>query len=241
MMQNQKQIKTPHGFFAVLIVLLVASTLFSNRKTWGMGDVDLVLLLALDVSASIDAREYELMRAGLANALSSLQVAQAVGAGKSGAIAISVMQWSGFQEQEVKIKWTRVSSRQELLNLSQQVRRMPRRYDGGATDIGGAIKFSRELVNSAPFITERKTIDIAGDGPNNVNRSPAFERDITVNSGITINGLAIIGEAVTLVDFYTRFVIGGNLAFVENARDYDSFETAMHRKLLREIGSLYLF
>ena len=241
MMQNRKQIKIPYIFFAVLIVLLVVSALISGRKTWAVGDVDLVLLLALDVSASIDAREFQLMREGLANALSSVQVAQAVGAGKSGAIAISVMQWSGFQEQEVKIKWTRVSSREDLLNLSGEVRRMPRRYNGGATDIGGAIKFSRELVNSAPFVTVRKTIDIAGDGPNNVNRSPAIERDITVNSGITINGLAVIGEAVALVDFYTRFVIGGNLAFVEDARDYDSFETAMHRKLLREIGSLYLF
>ena len=240
-MQNQKQIKTPYVFIAVLIVLLIASTIFSSRKTWALSDVDLVLLLALDVSASIDIREYQLMTEGLANALSSVQVAQAVGAGKSGAIAISVMQWSGFQEQEVKIKWTRVSSHQDLVKLSGQVRRMTRRYHGGATDIGGAIKFSRKLVNSAPFITTRKTIDIAGDGTNNVNQSPATERDITVNSGITINGLAIIGEAVTLVDFYTRFVIGGNLAFVENARDYDSFETAMHRKLLREIGSLYLF
>ncbi len=240
-MQNQRQIKIPHVFFAVVIVLIIASAIFSGRKTWASGDVDLVLLLALDVSASIDAREYQLMREGLADALSSAQVAQAVGAGKTGAIAISVMQWSGFQEQEVKIKWTRVSSREDLLNISDQVRRMTRRYNGGATDIGGAIKFSRELVNSAPFLTERKTIDIAGDGTNNVNRSPAIERDITVNSGITINGLAVIGEAVTLVDFYTKFVIGGNLAFVENTRDYDSFETAMHRKLLREIGSLYLF
>jgi len=241
MMQNKTQNKTLHVFFAVLILLLVASALFSGRKTWALGDVDLVLLLALDVSASIDAREYQLMTEGLANALSSVQVAQAVGAGKSGAIAISVMQWSGFQEQEVKIKWTRVSSYEDLLRFSGEVRRMTRRYDGGATDIGGAIKFSRELVNSTPFLTTRKTIDIAGDGTNNVNQSPAFERDITVNSGITINGLAIIGEAVMLVDFYTRFVIGGNLAFVENARDYDSFETAMHRKLLREVGSLYLF
>ncbi len=241
MMQNQTQIKTPHVLFAVLTVLLIVAFLFSGRKTWGLGDVDLVLLLALDVSASIDAREYQLMREGLASALSSEQVAQAVGAGKSGAIAISVMQWSGFQEQEVKIEWTRVSGHKDLLRLSDEVRRMPRRYNGGATDIGGAIKFSRELIKSAPFLTKRKTIDIAGDGTNNVNQSPAIERDITVNSGITINGLAIIGEAVTLVDFYTRFVIGGNLAFVEKARDYGSFEAAMHRKLLREIGSLYLF
>jgi len=233
--------KTSYILFAFLTVALVITGAISGRKSAASGDVDLVLLLALDVSASIDSSEYQLMREGLAKALSSVQVNQAIRSGTIGAVAISVVQWSGFQEQTVKIKWTRVAGRNDLVNLSDKIRAMSRRYNDGATDIGGAIKFSRNLVNSAPFQSLRKSIDIAGDGTNNVNSSPAFERDITVNSGITINGLAIIGEAFTLVDYYTRFVIGGKMAFVEDARDYDGFETAMRRKLLREIGPLYLF
>ncbi len=240
-MQASKQLKKSH----LLLVFLAAFLLFiansTNRKGWSSGDVDLVLLLALDVSASIDDREYQLMREGLAQALLSEQVELAIRAGKNGAIAISVMQWSGFQEQAVKVRWTRLSGREDLLRLSNKVRRMTRRYSGGATDIGGAIKFNRKLVASAPFLSLRKVIDIAGDGPNNVNRSPEFERDITIKSGITINGLAVIGEAVTLAQYYSRFIIGGASAFVENTRDYDSFETAMRRKLLREIGALYLY
>ena len=234
-------VKRPRFIFVYIAVVLILSAIVFSRKSRASSNVDLVLLLALDVSASIDNSEYLLMRDGLANALSSVQVEQAITSGKIGAIAISVMQWSGFQEQEVKITWIRVASRADLTSLSNQIRNMPRRYKGGATDIGGAIKFSRDYVHSAPFETPRKTIDIAGDGFNNVNESPSFERDITVKSGITINGLSIIGEAITLVDFYTKFVIGGNAAFVEDARDYDGFETAMRRKLLREIGSLYLF
>ena len=240
-MLSQKLAKISRLTLAFLAVLLVATGVFTSWKSEASNDVDLVLLLALDVSASIDATEYLLMREGLANALSSEQVDYAIRAGKTGAIAISVVQWSGFQEQAIKIPWTRISSRADLLNLSTKLRAMTRRYKGGATDIGGAIDFSRAHTHSAPFRTNRKTIDIAGDGTNNVNASPATERDITVKSGITINGLAIIGDAFTLVDYYTRFVIGGNLAFVESARDYDSFETAMRRKLLREINSLYLF
>jgi Protein of unknown function (DUF1194) len=240
-MRALKQVKLSYLLIAFLTAFLVTTGLFIARKGLASEDVDLVLLLALDVSASIDDREYRLMKEGLAQALMSKQVDLAIRAGKSGAIAISIMQWSGFQEQEVKIQWTRVAGGDDLMRISSKVRRMTRRYNGGATDIGGAINFSRKLINSAPFLSLRKVIDVAGDGPNNVNSSPAFERDITVKSGITINGLAIVGEAVTLAEYYSRFVIGGNLAFVENARDYDSFEIAMRRKLLREIGSLYLY
>ncbi len=240
-MQAVKQVKTWHLLLAFLTAFVLFTANSSNRKGWSAANVDLVLLLALDVSASIDEREYRLMRNGLAKALLSKQVDLAIRAGKNGAIAISIMQWSGFQEQAIKVRWTRLSGRDDLLRLSNKVRRMTRRYNGGATDIGGAIKFSREMITSAPFLSLRKVIDIAGDGPNNVNTSPAIERDITVKSGITINGLAIIGEAVTLAEYYSRFVIGGPSAFVENTRDYDSFETAMRRKLLREIGSLYLY
>ncbi len=240
-MQNQKLAKIPRTVLALLIALMVTTGLLFSQKGRAASEVDLVLLLALDVSASVDASEYKLMSQGLANALLSAQVTQAIRAGKHGAIAIGVMQWSGFQEQTVKIKWTRVANRNDLVSLATRVRAMTRRYKGGATDIGGAIKYSRELVHSAPFSAVRKTIDIAGDGTNNVNASPSLERDITVKSGITINGLAIIGEALPLVDFYTRFVIGGDAPFVEQARDYDSFETAMRRKLLREIGSQFLF
>jgi len=226
---------------ALLVGLFSLTAIPVSKTTKAASDIDLVLLLALDVSASVDSSEYQLMIKGLAKALVSDQVGRAIRNGKRGAIAISVLQWSGFQEQDVKIKWTRVSSQAELATLAAKVAGMERRYKGGATDIGGAIKFSREWVLSAPFSALRKTIDMAGDGANNVNENPSIERDLAIKSGIIINGLAVIGEALPLVRYYTYFVIGGPAAFVEEARDYDSFGTAMRRKLIREIGGQLLF
>jgi len=196
------------GLFALAIVLFSFTGVLFSQQSRSAKEVDLLLLLALDVSASINNSEYQLMSQGLANALLTPELGDVVASGKHGAIAIGIMQWSGFQEQEVKVEWTKVSGAGDLVQLSNRVRQMPRRYKGGATDIGGAIKFSRDIVNSAPYTATRRVIDIAGDGTNNVNVSPAFERDITVNSGITINGLAIIGEAFVLSEYYQRFVIG---------------------------------
>lgn len=228
-------------FLACLMIVSVMARASGEDRKAGSGKVDLLLVLALDVSASIDESEYELMRSGLANALSSPDVFHAIQGGRNSTIAIAVVQWSGFQEQILKINWTPVSSRDDLTALAAKVARMKRRYKHGATDIGGAISFSRKLILTAPFASPRRTIDIAGDGTNNVNSAPYFERDVAIRSGITINGLAVVGEAFTLVEFYKRFVIGGKGAFVESARDYDSFQTAMLRKLVREIGTAYLF
>ncbi|MEH6359304.1 MAG: DUF1194 domain-containing protein, partial [Amylibacter sp.] len=156
-----------------------------------VGDVDLALVLALDVSYSVDVQEFLLMRNGLASALDTTEVEKALLTGWHGAIFVSVVQWSGFQEQAIKINWTRVTNRADLTALANKIRKMPRRYTGGATDIGGALKYCRELVLSAPVKSTSKVIDLAADGTNNVNFTPSFERDITVASGITINGLAI--------------------------------------------------
>ena len=94
---------------------------------------------------------------------------------------------------------------------------------------------------SAPYAAKRLVIDVAGDGPNNVNASPMAERDKTLISGIVINGLVVLGNVFLLGDYYTQFVIGGDAAFVEATQDFDGFKRAIHKKLLREIGSLMLF
>jgi hypothetical protein len=239
LMQQYRSTQLFYKVFAVVTAIVLLHTIIKARAA--DKGVDLVLLLALDVSASVDESEYELVRNGLANALALPETADLVAAGKHGAIGVAVMQWSGFQEQTVKINWIRLTSRRDFVQLANRIRRMSRRYKGGATDIGGAIKKSRELIIAAPFVASRKVIDLAADGTNNVNISPEFERDKTVSSGITINGLAVVGEAFVLVEYFERFIIGGNGAFVEKARDYDSFETAMRRKLLREIDATQLF
>ncbi len=205
------------------------------------GDVDLLLVIALDVSGSVDTGEFDLQREGLSRALASPQVAQAIAGGVNGSIAVTVVQWSGFIEKMVKVDWVRVSNASDLSRLADEVRQMTRQYDDGATDIGGAIGFCQGLFASVPYLGMRRVIDIAGDGTNNVNDSAEFERERVVKAGTTINALAIAPTTSELAGYYRNKVIGGAGAFVETAADYSAFERAMLRKLVREIGGPILF
>ncbi len=205
------------------------------------GDVDLLLVIALDVSGSVDNDEFYLQREGLTRALASPQVAEAIAGGVNQSIAITVVQWSGFVEKMVKVNWMRVSNASDLSRLADDVHQMTRRYDDGATDIGGAIGFCQRLFASVPYSGMRRVIDIAGDGTNNVNYSAEFERDRVVKAGTTINALAIAPTTSKLAGYYRNKVIGGAGAFVETAADYSAFERAMLRKLVREIGGPILF
>jgi hypothetical protein len=223
-----------------LVSILAISLFAKNQKSHAESSVDLLLVIALDVSASVDGREYELMIEGLADAFKSNQIVQAIGAGKNGAIGINIIQWSGFSEQEIKIDWVKVGSQTELLQLAERIKNMKRRYHDGATDIGGAIDFTSELFAKSGFSSNRWVIDVVGDGPNNVNYAPDRARDKAVSSGIVINALAVTGIDV-LAGYFAELVIGGEGAFVEKANDFDGFKRAIHRKLLREIGNLYLF
>lgn len=229
------------SLWVVLIVAFVAlgATLVERQARAG-SDVDMLLVIALDVSASVDAGEYDLQREGFARALSSPEVMAAISDGIHKSIAVNVVQWSGFIEHKVEIDWIKVSSAGDLSRLADQVRRMARRYNGGATDIGAAITFCQRLFASAPYSSVRWVINIAGDGTNNVNYSPRFERDRVVAIGTKINGLAV-AETTKLADYFRENVIGGVGSFVEMASDYSGFEHAMRRKLAREIGEKFLF
>jgi len=228
-------------WLAAIAGFLALSAAFANQDKSPPGEVDLLLVMALDVSGSVDDQEYALQREGLARALSSRQVIDAIAAGVNGSIAVTVVQWSGFTEQIVKIDWQRVADASDLSRLADKVRTMTRRYKNGATDIGGVLKFAQQQFKSAPYPGRRHVIDIVGDGTNNVNFSPHIERDRVVKAGSTINALAIITASATLFDYFRTKVIGGPGAFVETAIDYNAFEVAMRRKLVREITEQLLF
>lgn len=233
--------KTIRWSFAVALAMLVLSGGLARQQSQADGQVDLLLVIALDVSASVDAREFLLMQQGLANSINSPEVAMAISRGKHRSIAVSVLQWSGFIEKKIGIPWTRISNLKDLKHLADTITTMPRYFDSGATDIGGSINYSMRWIKSAPFTASRKVIDIASDGINNVNRSPHFDRDEALKAGIDINALAITGQGSGLGEYFARFVIGGKGAFVEIAQTFADFERAMHRKLVREIGESYLF
>ncbi len=229
-------VKPWSSWVALIAAFLALGGALADGKGRASSDVDLLLVIALDVSGSVDKGEFNLQREGLTRALASPQVAEAIVGGVNGSIAVTVVQWSGFIEKIVMVDWVRVSNASDLSRLADEIRQMTRRYDDGATDIGGAISFCQRLFASAPYSGMRRVIDIVGDGTNNVNYSPNLERDRVVETGTTINALAITATTSTLAGYYRDKVIGGAGAFVESAADYSAFETAMLRKLVREIG-----
>ena len=194
----EKSVKLRSLWIALIAVLLAPDGAVADWNGRARSDVNLLLVIALDVSGSVDEGEFDLQREGLTRALASPQVADAIAGGVNGSIAASVVQWSGFVEKIVKVDWVRMSNAGDLSRLADEVRQMTRGYDDGATDIGGAIGFCQRLFATAPYSAMRRVIDIAGDGTNNVNYSPQFERDRAVKAGTTINALAIAAASSAL-------------------------------------------
>ena len=164
-------------------------------------------------------------------------VADAIRRGVSKRIAVTAVQWSGFQDQYVSLDWQIVNDAASAAAFAKRLADMPRRYPNDFTHIAGAIEFSTRLIAHAPYLATRRVIDVSGDGENNVNVPPGAARDAAIRDGVTINGLAILNESDRLDEYYRRNVIGGPGAFVEVAQDYDDFAAAMLRKLLREISN----
>ena len=202
--------------------------------------VDLVLVLALDVSDSVNSHEFELQRMGLANAFRHPDLINAIRACPTGRIAVTAIQWSGYRDQVVSVPWRVVSDKASANVFANRISNMLRRYPNGYTHISGAIEYATKLVLAAPFMAPRLVVDISGDGENNVNTPPQAARDAAVRAGITVNGLAIVNEAAGLVTYYEQNVIGGPGAFVVKANDYEAYVEAILLKLLREINCKYL-
>lgn len=219
---------------ALCSLALLAGTNQGARAT-GQG-VDLALVLAIDVSNSVDWFEYQMQKRGLAYAIQDREVVDAIQRGSLGRIAISVVQWSGARSQRVAIPWTILSDAASADGLSRTLNFMPREYGGHATSISGAIAFATEMLANPPFNALRKVIDVSGDGRDNVDPRPDLLRDAAVAAGISINGLAIENDEPDLRQHYRQFIIGGPGAFVIAIKRYEDFAEAMKKKLLREIA-----
>ena len=221
------------GLGATVVAFIVATN--GSRGQSG-NDVDLVLVLALDCSSSVDKEEFALQRDGLAQAFRSEQVALAIQDGTLGRIAVAVVQWSGFREHDVTLDWQVVHDRASARKLARGIEGMRRRYRNGATSISHALKYSAALARTGRFTAGRRVIDISGDGKNNVNDQPGSTRDQAVASGVTINGLAILNRTADLGDYYRKNVIGGPDSFVVTAENFQAYLVAIKKKLLREIS-----
>ncbi|CAH2604935.1 conserved protein of unknown function [Rhodovastum atsumiense] len=202
-----------------------------------MDDVDLALILGFDCSASVTFEEFDLMARGCATALRDAEVEAGLTGGPAGACLLAVLLWSGVNEQDVLVEWTRVDSPAALAAFAQAVEDVPRSVRPGATAIGEALGVCARLLAEAPARARRRIIDLVGDGRSNEGVPPASVRDRLVEAGVTINGLCVLHEEPDLVESYQREVIGGPGAFALECRDYAGFAEAMRQKLRREIAA----
>ncbi|TDH58027.1 DUF1194 domain-containing protein [Dankookia rubra] len=208
--------------------------------------VDLLLVLAVDTSSSIDRDVARLQREGHCAALCDPSVIALVRSGPCGAIGLTYVEWSGVAHQRLVLPWTRIASLPDATAWSEALARKPLLSLGG-TSIAGGIDFARRVLSDAPWPAERRVIDVSGDGLNNGSLPVEAARDRAVAENITINGIAV-GDGATdigsvsppgeLEDHYRNAVVGGPGAFVVTAEDFGGFGAALRRKLRREIAEV---
>ncbi len=207
--------------------------------------VDLQLVLAVDVSRSIDEDEARLQREGYRTAMIDPRVVAAVTGGMTGAVAVAYVEWAGMNYQQLVIPWTRIAGPVEAAAWSDRLARSPRQSVSW-TSISGALSFSSRLLTECPWEGTRRVVDVSGDGPNNNGPPAEDERDRLVAEGITINGLPIVNDRPNfgvqpgqdLEPYYRNSVIGGPGAFLIAAEDFASFGAAIRRKLVQEIAGM---
>jgi hypothetical protein len=230
--------------FCVAIGVLLGSTAPGTAE-----EVDLLLVLSSDVSRSVDAPKFKLQRDGYASAIINPRVIQAIRSGALGKIAVSFVEWSGVGAQKIVIDWTIISDEASARDFSAQVIEAPRAF-ADRTSISGGIDFAMAQLARAPFQSNRRTIDVSGDGTNNSGRDVADARDEALAKGVTINGLVILSERPMswnadhtnppggLDHYYRNNVIGGPGAFVMVAENFSSFGQAILNKLIAEIATV---
>ena len=209
--------------------------------------VDLLLVLAADVSRSVDAQKFQLQREGYAAAVANPKVLDAIHSGRQGRIAVLFLEWSGLGNQKVVIDWTPVDGPKAAQEFGDRLLESPRSF-ADRTSISGGIEFAMAQFARSPFSSGRQTIDVSGDGTNNAGRDVTQVRDEALALGITINGLVILSERPLpwnpehtnppggLANYYRVNVVGGPGAFVLEAKDFNSFGQAIIKKLIAEIA-----
>jgi hypothetical protein len=232
-----------------LLVAAIAGLICSVGAATAAEGTDLLLVLAADVSRSVDHQKFQLQREGYAAAMADPRVIEAIRSGPHGRIAVSFVEWSGFGAQKTVIDWTTINDAASARAFGDRIREAPRSF-ADRTSISGAIDFSVQQFGHAAFSASRRVIDLSGDGTNNAGRDVALARNDAIAQGIVINGLVILSERPIpwnpehtnppggLAQYYREQVIGGPGSFVMVAEDFRSFGRALTNKLVAEIAQI---
>lgn len=190
------------------------------------------LLLAIDVSGSIDASDYRLQTEGLASALSDPGVTDALVRGQ---VALAVIQWSGVDEQALVLSWQRMLAPPDVTRFAARAAAIPRAFSGSDTAVGEGLRFTTSQFAAVPDC-RNKVIDVSGDGQENAGFTDAAARREAIAAGLTINAIAIEdpGPAFPVTSYYRSWIItpGG---FVVTARGLQGYAGTLRQKLLREL------
>jgi hypothetical protein len=209
--------------------------------------VDLQLVLAADVSRSVDDNEFRLQREGYAAALTDPRVLRAIQSGQIGRIAVCYFEWSGESFQQMIVDWMVIGDEETAGLFADRLVKAPRPF-ANRTSIGVAIDYAVEQFLRSGHDSQRRTIDVSGDGTNTNGKHPAIARDEAIAKGITVNSLVILSPEPMpwnpwhthppegLEEYYRQNVAGGPGAFVIAAEDFNSFAHAIVNKLIREIA-----
>jgi hypothetical protein len=207
---------------------------FPSAVAHAAGSATLGIVLAMDVSASVDADTFVLQRDGIARAFENGHLVDVIAAAPGGIEAL-LLEWSDPEEVAIAVDWRWVVDWKSAAAFAVAVHAAAR-SSRGLTAIGPALFAAAGEFDRLPQPALRQAIDISGDGMANLGLPPARARDRVVQAGITINGLAILTDEPWLADYYRDNVIGGAGAFVMAAQNVDSFAEAMLRKLIEEVA-----
>ena len=205
--------------------------------------VDVELVLAVDVSYSMDMDELAIQREGYAQAIVSREFLQALKSGPNGKIAVTYFEWAASTDQKIIIPWRVIDGPETADAVANEITKTPIRR-ASRTSISGAINFAMVLFDENPHHGLRRVIDISGDGPNNNGAPVVVARDAAVEKGVVINGLPIMVKEpsystmdIDNLDFYYEdCVIGGPGSFVVTIKEREKFKEAIRTKLLLEVA-----
>jgi len=207
--------------------------------------VDVELVIAVDVSYSMDPDEQALQREGYVLALTSKEFLQALRQGAHGKIAITYFEWAGQSDQKILMPWRVIDGPESADAVAAEIARAPYRR-ASRTSISGALRFAKPLFDDSGYKGLRRVIDVSGDGANNAGPLVELTRDDVLAAGITINGLPIMLkrpyagtlDIENLDEYYEDCVIGGPGSFVIPIREREKFIEATRTKLVLEIADL---
>ena len=233
-------------FVATRVLFLAALVAIAIDAPRAAESVDLELILAIDVSGSVDEEEAQLQRQGYADALTDRLVISTITSGMLGRIALTYVEWAAFGHFRSIVDWSLIKDKESAEDFVRRLMTIPI-VTARRTSISGAIDNSLPMFGANEFDGTRRVIDISGDGANNFGRLVNEARDDAIAVGITINGLPIVNDRPSRFDwrgisnldlYYEHCVVGGLGSFIVVAENFRAFATAVRRKLILEIAGM---